>query len=234
MTGSGGSGRNRPGHLLTLSLLLNVLLVGYGAYRLLDFDGDGPPRSAWLPYARTTLFAELPPVDGGDIHLGASIIQYGAWGELLAPRVAHNRGIAGDTTAGVLARLDASVRGSPERIFVMVGLNDLFTGVPEAEVEANMRQILSGLAERAPEAEVFVYSLLPVRGRGPEAVDVIRRLNARVQELTVAAGHRFVDLQPAFADAEGQLKAELTTDGIHLDGAGYRLWATVLGNEGLN
>jgi lysophospholipase L1-like esterase len=43
-----------------------------------------------------------------------------------------------------------------------------------------------------------------------------------------------VDLQPAFADAEGQLKAELTTDGIHLDGAGYRLWATVLDNEGLN
>jgi lysophospholipase L1-like esterase len=44
---------------------------------------------------------------------------------------------------------------------------------------------------------------------------------------------RFVDLQPILVDGKGELKAELTIDGLHLKQATYLIWANYLKQQKL-
>lgn len=55
-------------------------------------------------------------------------------------------------------------------------------------------------------------------------------LNLELARIAAARGWRFVDLNMRFADADG-LKPGYSYDGIHLNGAGYRLWREMIGAE---
>lgn len=219
--------------LLVISLLLNAALLGYGGWRLLDGAQPGAaPEADWLWTARVSLFETLPPIEGGDVFLGASIIQYGAWEEWSArdtdqpPPHAHNRGIRGDTTAGVAERLPASVKGHPDRVFVMVGLNDLMHGVPIGELVANQSEMLETLRTQSPGTQVLFFGLLPVRRPGPRGEDLnalILETNAALGQLARDEGCEWLGVHKEFTDETGQLRAELTTDGVHLNGPGYEL-----------
>lgn len=59
-----------------------------------------------------------------------------------------NSGRIGDTTAGVLARLDSDVSQGTKTVIVWVGINDIRAGASEATVEANRRAIASRLKAR--------------------------------------------------------------------------------------
>jgi lysophospholipase L1-like esterase len=55
----------------------------------------------------------------------------------------------------------------------------------------------------------------------------IAALNDGLRALAAARGASYVDLHPAFAE-DGELKAEYTHDGLHLNGAGYLAWRAAL------
>jgi lysophospholipase L1-like esterase len=171
-----------------------------------------------------TQFEELSP-SGGVVMLGDSITQGGRWHELLARSDAFNRGIGGDTTAGVLARIDTIVAAQPQQIFLMIGVNDLNGGVETVDTIANYEQILDTFAQRLSDTEVIVQSVLPVNSSWRMAnAAAVRELNEEIVRLAGERGLPYLDLYPAFADADGELRSELSNDGIHLLGPGYALW----------
>jgi acyl-CoA thioesterase-1 len=59
-----------------------------------------------------------------------------------------NEGINGDTSAGVLSRIDSAVPSGTRLAIVWVGINDLRAGVPAAQVEANRHAIAAKLRAR--------------------------------------------------------------------------------------
>mgnify|MGYP000061554644 CR=1 FL=1 len=59
------------------------------------------------------------------IFLGNSITDIGEWTEVWQDIHVKNRGISGDNTFGVLARLDEVVSSKPSKIFIMIGINDI-------------------------------------------------------------------------------------------------------------
>lgn len=73
----------------------------------------------------------------------------------------RNRGIAGDDTAGVLARLREVTAGRPAKVFLMIGTNDLTEGVDETRIAANVEQIVARIAAASPDTQIFVQSVLP-------------------------------------------------------------------------
>ncbi|MEB3295826.1 MAG: GDSL-type esterase/lipase family protein, partial [Synechococcales bacterium] len=75
-----------------------------------------------------------------------------------------NQALSGDTTAGMLKRLDFLNETKPQTIFLMAGINDLKMGVPEAETLANTRQLIQQLRERHPNAEIVLQAILPHGG----------------------------------------------------------------------
>jgi lysophospholipase L1-like esterase len=159
--------------------------------------------------------------------------------ELLPPEKNWlNQGISGETTAGLLRRLDLLDETEPEAIFVMIGINDLLKGVKDDTVMANQRLILRYLRQQHPDATIVLQSILPHSGakstwEGRDRLtqasnERIRNLNSRLRTLAEAEGVLFLDLYPLFADPSGALHLEFSSDGLHLNRNGYQLWQTAL------
>ena len=137
-----------------------------------------------------------------------------------------NQGISGDTTDGVLSRLSHLKQTRADHIYVMAGINDLRRGATDNEVLWNLRLIMRQLHRDHPQAQVFVQSILPTAIGIPN--DRIRRLNQKLATIAHQEGVDYLDLYPHFADAQGELRPELTTDGLHLSAVGYGVWQSVL------
>ena len=138
-----------------------------------------------------------------------------------------NQGISGDTTAGILRRLSTFAQTRPDTIHLMAGINDLKNGATNAEVISNLRQIMGQLHQTHPQAKIIVYSILPTRVANIPS-DRIANLNQQIEQTAQQVGIEYLDLQPNFADSDGNLRPELTTDGIHLTPQGYRVWQLAL------
>jgi lysophospholipase L1-like esterase len=156
------------------------------------------------------------------VFLGDSISEGGPWEELFPDLRVRNRGIGGDTTDGVLARLEQVTRAQPAKVFLLIGTNDLFRGTSVSEIATNLAAILDGLKQQTPDTEVYLQSVLP---RAPSYRGSIEALNARLAEVALEHGAAWVDLYPAFFDPEtGGIRGELSNDELHLLGPGYALW----------
>lgn len=138
-----------------------------------------------------------------------------------------NQGISGDTSAGVLRRLSAFSQTRPSTIHVMVGVNDLRRGASDEEVLANLRQIMRRLRQNHPQAQVFVHSVLPTRLAAIPG-DRIYRINQQLAAIAQQEEVNYTDLLTTFADGNGNLRQELTTDGLHLNPLGYATWQLAL------
>jgi len=172
------------------------------------------------------------------ILLGDSISLWFPPDLLLSGQVWLNQGISGETSTGLLQRLDLLDRTNPDTILVMIGINDLLRGETDDTIVSNHRQIIRYLIDTHPDSQVVVQSILPHAGEQAtwEGRDRLLALpNQRIQALNqqIAAiadeeGVRFLDLYPLFTDNQGNLPMDLSTDGLHLNRDGYLVWRSGL------
>ncbi len=161
------------------------------------------------------------------VMLGDSITAGGEWLELF-PRVSIvNRGIGGDTTKGIIQRLDEVVNRQPKAVFILIGINDLALGESIEGICDNYRKIIELL--QAKTIRVFIQStILPggnvVEERRKKVIELNKRLKALCSSIE---GVTFIDLNQVLAPA-GVLDAGYTLDGIHLNGKGYWEWAQTI------
>ena len=218
--------------LIGLSIGLNILFIGGGllAWASMDKFIDG-----FLGMNRerlTTQFEVLtePPADV--VFLGDSITQGGRWSELFNGVDARNRGIGGDTTQDILNRLDQVVALAPRKLFIMIGINDLNRGFGPEVATANYRILFNEIDKRLPDTQVYLQSVLPVNDTWPNADNThVPTLNTELQREAEARDYVYVDLVPAFSAADGQLKENLSNDGIHLLGKGYAVWREAIDQQ---
>ena len=82
--------------------------------------------------------------------LGDSITEGGLWDAWFQELPALNRGIGGDTTEDILARLDSAI-DQPTAVSLLIGTNDLhgFPRLPDLDgVASRLRQIMGRIQER--------------------------------------------------------------------------------------
>ncbi|MEG4858693.1 SGNH/GDSL hydrolase family protein [Microcoleus sp. K1-B6] len=153
-------------------------------------------------------------------------------------RIWLNQGISGETSLGLLKRLQLFDRTAPDTVFVMIGINDLLRGASDEGILDNQRQIIRDLRWAHPKAQVVVQSILPHSGEQAtwENRDRllaipnsrIRAINRRLKEIASSENVLYLDLHPLFSDADGNLPTELSTDGLHLNDQGYLVWRSAL------
>ena len=105
--------------------------------------------------------------------------------------------------------------------------------IPVAQVIRNYRKILERVRRESPQTQIFVISVLPVNQRVTKGLAhgnaTIRVLNVRLRDL---AGQfesvTFLDVFDALTDASGDLRKDLTTDGLHLNLDGYLVLGRLL------
>jgi lysophospholipase L1-like esterase len=170
---------------------------------------------------RVTLFATLPPMNGGVAFVGDSLTDYGRWADAYTDLTVRNFGIFGDTTAGLAARLEQVIKAKPDRILILIGTNDIEYGRPLPEIAANIDRIVVRLAAALPKSKLFLETLLP---RQPQFADEVKAVNADIRKIAVKRKVVLVDLYPHFVVPGGRLDPAITIDGLHLTGPGYARW----------
>jgi lysophospholipase L1-like esterase len=199
--------------------------------------GAGPlRRMPWfqdLWRERRSGWAKRVKADQGSIvFLGDSITQ--GWNNLLNPffpgsRLA-NRGISGDTTRGVLLRLQEDVLAlNPRGVVLLIGTNDLEEQASPEVVAGNLRLILAALRAHNPSLPVVLCSVFPSSATKKRPADQIRTLNrlyfaALKDEPQVT----FLDTHALFANAQGDARLEEFPDLLHPNALGYAKWAAAL------
>lgn len=155
------------------------------------------------------------------VMLGDSITKRGEWKELLANQHLINLGVDGDTTLGILNRLNPILQLEPKLLFLMIGVNDLCISIPLEEVFDNYKKILKKLKTKNIRVVVQAIFLTQM----PAVNKKIIAFNKILKEYCHNENIEFVNLNEAFMNEEGLLKEELTTDGLHLGQKAYKAWA---------
>lgn len=150
-----------------------------------------------------------------------------------------NLGISGDRTEHVLHRIRSRSEGGlgqldrpdldPEVIVLMIGINNSWDAESPAvdSVTAGIRAVVAAVRARKPEARIVLQSLLPTNepARNRDLVQPVNRgLESYVMDPSLGGMVGYLDLYPAFVDAEGRQKGDLFMDGVHPNAAGYRAW----------
>ncbi|NQT76794.1 MAG: hypothetical protein HQ565_03700 [Bacteroidetes bacterium] len=164
------------------------------------------------------------------IFLGDSLTEWFELNKYFPGLAIINEGIAGDTTFGVLQRLEDIIKKPAKKIFVMIGINDVFNDFPEENIIENQQLIIEQIITLAAPAELIVQSLLPVNehmlGSGGY-LKLIRRINNHLQHHCNSNKVQFLDLYTEFLSGD-EMNREYTTDGGHLSEKGYKTWAKLI------
>lgn len=200
------------------------------------FPGEGPVqpgiwfRGLWKD--RRSEWAKTVSNDqGAVVFFGDSITQ--GWGSLAKDfenlKVA-NRGISGDTTRGLLSRIDGDVVSlHPKAVSLLIGTNDLSLGATPEVVAGNIRQIVATLHKADGAMSVVINKVMP---RGPQPgkfPEKIEQLNALLVEAFQADPQVvFCDTWSLFNDGGGACKKEEFPDMLHPNAAGYAKWTGAL------
>ncbi|WP_300602045.1 GDSL-type esterase/lipase family protein [Niabella sp.] len=178
-------------------------------------------------------FKAFPNSSKDIVFLGNSITAGVDWTELLQNPLARNRGISGDITFGVLERLREVTEGKPQKVFILIGTNDISRNVPDAVILDNYKRMIRQIKQESPATKIYFQTVLPVNSDVPPKKnhygkdEHITAVNEGLKKLGKEEGITIIDLYPHFLK-DGKLDKTLTYDGLHLNINGYRLWATIL------
>lgn len=149
-----------------------------------------------------------------------------------------NQAISGENSDGLRQRLYILDQTKPETIFIMIGINDLIWDKPADRLLENTQEIVAYLRQRHPNSKIVLQSILPHGGaaatwEGRDRLVAlpnqrIRTVNDQLQQIAADYNATYLDLYPLFANGDGNLRADLTTDGLHLNWQGYMIWRTAI------
>jgi len=215
---------------------LSSLLTPAGIDTIMKYDKFAEDMEAWNKavkayyYHKKEHFELLPDTENEIIFLGNSITDNCEWSELFGNPDIKNRGIGGDDTDGVLERLDEVTSSKPEKIFMMIGTNDLAYGKDVEYILENYRKILTGINNDSPETKIYLQNVLPVE----DAIHFTRpnssiiEINEGLVELAGEYDCTYIDLHSVFKREDGKLNLDYSLDGLHLNGKGYEVWKEVI------
>ncbi|MCA9045938.1 MAG: DUF1080 domain-containing protein, partial [Planctomycetaceae bacterium] len=141
-----------------------------------------------------------------------------------------NRGISGDTTRGMLIRLEEDVLSlNPSGIVMLMGTNDLEEGATPEQIAGNFKLILAAVRKHKADLPVVLCQVFPSSATKKRPADAIKQINKLYAEAVRDDKYvTLIETWTLFANAEGDAKAEEFPDLLHPNKAGYDKWAAAL------
>ncbi len=201
-------------------------LPGAGPIRRYDWFKD-----LWIE-RRSTWAARVAQDQKALIFLGDSITQ--GWGDDMGksfPGVkVANRGISGDTTRGVLIRLEQDVLAmQPSGVVILIGTNDLEEGADPETIAANLKLILAKLKTHNAKMPIILCEVFPSSDSKKRPADKIKKVNQLYAAAVKGdAQITLIETWLLFAKPQGDAKSEEFPDLLHPNQAGYAKWAAAL------
>jgi lysophospholipase L1-like esterase len=173
------------------------------------------------------------------VMFGDSHTQGANWNELLGKYKVVNRGIAGDDTQGMLARINSVINLHPKIVVVQGGINDIYNWVPTDVVFKNLKRIIT-IIKKSGAKPIVVSVIFSGRKWGEDwikmhrpDIDVpkynkerneeVQKLNRLLKDFCAKNNVEFVDINKYLSNGNF-LKDEYSRDNLHLNAKGYRIW----------
>jgi lysophospholipase L1-like esterase len=164
---------------------------------------------------------------GGIVFVGDSITQDFNVYEYFPNHQVYNRGIGGDTSKGVLTRLNESVYElKPKQVFLQIGTNDLELiddGI--GAIYQRIKQIVQNIKQFDNSIDIHLISVYPVNPTidastvGKRNTHNIQALNNLISSIEDANYIPLYDL----LEKDSVLNPEYTLEGLHLNQKGYEV-----------
>ena len=126
-----------------------------------------------------------------------------------------NAGVSGDTSAGGLRRLDWALEGDVKILVVELGANDGLRGLPVAQMQRNLREIVTRATARR--ITVLLAGMEAPPNYGPAYTSEFR------QAFRDLAEQHDVVFVPFFLEGVAGMPALNSGDGLHPNAAGARV-----------
>jgi beta-glucosidase len=139
---------------------------------------------------------------------------------------AANLGIAGDTTQGVLWRLQhGEAEGyKPKAIMLMIGTNN--TGNNSApEIAMGIADIVFEMRRDFPDAKILLLAIFPRDGATSPSRLKIQEINKLISALHDNQHVFFMDIGSKFLAEDGSIPNDIMSDRLHPTSKGYEIWA---------
>ena len=147
--------------------------------------------------------------------------------------IIYNRGIGGMITTELLAAMNVCVFDlEPSKIFINIGSNDIGSpdGYKKENLIKNYNEIMDRIKIKLPSCKVFVMAYYPINAKADFGLDKsikaimfatrtnenIAEANILVEELAQNNGFNFINVNKGLTDEQGNLKKELSIEGLHL------------------
>ena len=179
---------------------------------------------------------------GDSYTIGTSVSAPESWPSQLVARVpalqlVANLGVNGYTSRDLIdAELPALGGMAPDFVTVMIGVNDVVQGVPEAAYAANLQEILDAILASLPANRVVCvatpdYTVTPqgaAFGSPDQQRAGIERVNELLGEACVGRGIRFVPEIFEASKAAATDPSLVAGDGLHPSGVQYARWVDAI------
>jgi len=143
-----------------------------------------------------------------------------------------NFGIAGDTTQGVLYRLqNGEGQGfSPKAVMLMIGTNNTGGGFggpgnTAEEIAEGIGAVVLELQKDFPEAKILLLGVFPRNAPGDPVRTTIAKINSIISKLDDGDRVHYLDIGDKFLDSNGNIPADVMSDALHPTTKGYEIWA---------
>lgn len=214
----------------TASLMLVTVLVSCGQVSELTPSGN---RIIFFGDSIT----ELGDKPGGYVSLVRDTLTSGQW---TASNEVIGAGISGNKVPDLLERVDRDVIARhPKVVVIYIGINDVwhFTlplgkGTPKDRYEDGLRTLISKIKDAGARVMLCTPSVIGERHDGSNKLDaMLDEYSAISRNVARESGASMCDLRKSFLDflkvnnPENKESGILTTDSVHLNGAGNRFVA---------
>ena len=159
------------------------------------------------------------------VMFGDSITEWAPWADIFRDISMVNRGLAGDTTSGMLRRIDTTLNVNPKLVCFMAGINDLAQGYDVDHIYQNYIDMLEVWQEN--DIRILVQSTLYVGAKLQSLNPSVESLNRKLKDYCAQHGIEFLDVNSVLSP-NGLLSNEYSCDDLHLNGKAYQAWAEVL------
>ena len=138
--------------------------------------------------------------------------------------IISNRGIGGETTTGLLSRMEVSVYDlKPKVVVMLIGANNMDKMFNDYE------ELLKGLKENLPTTKVVILSLTAMGDEWGRKNQLAAYNNVKIEILADKYGFDFVDLFTPLLDVStGEVYEGYTVDGGHFTPLGYEIVTSIV------
>lgn len=181
-------------------------------------------------------YFDLLPLDSTSIVLIGTSLTHNFEIQETSTAPIKNRGINGDNISGIRNRLNAISKGSPKKIIIEAGINDIADlKLENSTIIKQYRSLIERLKKDTPLTKIMITSIFPVANKSmkmpnycsPEINAQIIDLNGRLFSLANSMNVTFLDFHADFL-TDKELNPEFSLDGVHLSAKGYLKWHDLL------